>query len=395
MRVALVNYAYDPALSEPAALLERYETLTQWAEAVREAGAEAVLVAQRFACDADLERRGVRYALRRDAGPPAARWRTQPSALHGVLQAARPDLVHVNGLGFPAQLLQLRTLLGTGPRILVQDHAGIAPPGRRWWHLPAAVWRSRLRRGLAAADACAFTVRDQALPWRRAGLLGASVPVFQLPESSTTLAPVPRDEARAASGVSGHPAVLWVGRLRSNKDPLTVLDGIERAGAFLPDLRLAMVFHRDELLPAVRARIERSDILRPRVTLVGEVPRSRLAAYYSAAELFVLGSHAEGSGYALIEALACGCVPVVTDIPPFRALAAAAGPHAQLWTPGDAWTLARALVRCARFDFAAARREVRAGFEARLSWPVVGRQAVAAYRALVTQRPVPTGVAGT
>ena len=39
-----------------------------------------------------------------------------------------------------------------------------------------------------------------------------------------------------------------------------------------------------------------------------------------AADLFVLGSHREGSGYSLIEALACGLPPVVTDIHAFRTL---------------------------------------------------------------------------
>ena len=42
-------------------------------------------------------------------------------------------------------------------------------------------------------------------------------------EASTTLAAIPRDEARRSSGVEGSPAMLWVGRLNANKDPLTVL----------------------------------------------------------------------------------------------------------------------------------------------------------------------------
>ena len=48
-----------------------------------------------------------------------------------------------------------------------------------------------------------------------------------------------------------------------------------------------------------------------------------MAAFYSAADLFVVGSHHEGSGYSLMEACACGAMPVVTDIPTFRLLTAA------------------------------------------------------------------------
>ena len=85
-----------------------------------------------------------------------------------------------------------------------------------------------------------------------------------------------------------------------------------------------------------------SPALARRVRLVGYVPQEKLPAYYSAADIFVLGSHHEGSGYALIEACACGAVPVVTRIPPFRAITGD-GARGALWPPGDAdWPRARA-----------------------------------------------------
>ena len=62
-------------------------------------------------------------------------------------------------------------------------------------------------------------------------------------------------------------------------------------------------------------------------------PHADMPAWFSAADLFVVGSHHEGSGYALMEACACGAVPVVSDIPTFRLLAGGAG---ALWPPGDA-----------------------------------------------------------
>ena len=43
--------------------------------------------------------------------------------------------------------------------------------------------------------------------------------------------------------------------------------------------------------------------------------RARVEELMRAADIFTLGSHREGSGYALTEALACGLPPVVTDIP--------------------------------------------------------------------------------
>lgn len=58
--------------------------------------------------------------------------------------------------------------------------------------------------------------------------------------------------------------------------------------------------------------------------------------------MLVAGSRHEGSGYAVIEALACGVVPVVTDIAPFRALTDR-GRVGALWPVGNAERLARAL----------------------------------------------------
>ena len=148
--------------------------------------------------------------------------------------------------------------------------------------------------------------------------------MFAVPESSTGLRPGPRGQAREASGVDGDPAVLWVGRLDENKDPLTVLDGFERLLRMKPGARLTMVYGEEALAGDVGRRLDRSPVLASAVRLAGRVPHDRMPAFYGAADLFVLGSHHEGSGYALIEALACGVVPAVTDIPPFRALVAAA-----------------------------------------------------------------------
>ena len=87
----------------------------------------------------------------------------------------------------------------------------------------------------------------------------------------------------------------------------------------LPEAALTMVYGASQLLAEVQRKIADSATLRGRVHLVGKLEQRELAALYRAADLFVLGSHNEGSGFALIEALSFGVVPVVSDIPPFRA----------------------------------------------------------------------------
>jgi glycosyltransferase involved in cell wall biosynthesis len=81
--------------------------------------------------------------------------------------------------------------------------------------------------------------------------------------------------------------------------------------------------------------------------------------------------------------MACGVTPCVTDIPAFRALAGECG---RRWRVGDARAAAAALIDLAAGNQQQARLMVRARFERVLSWDVIGRQTVSAYRALSERR---------
>jgi glycosyltransferase involved in cell wall biosynthesis len=387
LRVVIVGCAYDARIATPDELLERYHSLTSWAQAVAADGSASVAVAQRFSREASLHRGGIEYRFIADGHrpyPPSWFWG------HRIARAVRdlaPTVVHFDGLVFPVLVRHLALLLAHRAAILVQDHGG----GQQLSRLFDSVSRRRFYRwGLAPADGFLFTSLEQAGGWRRAGIIGPAQPVYQIPESSTDLV-AGYDARDEAPRLPGRPAALWVGRLDANKDPLTVLDGFERAAASLPDAALTVVFQEDALLPRVKDRIAASRHLRERVHLQGKVDRADLAPIYAGADLFVLGSHSEGSGYALIEALASGVTPVVTDIPSFRVLTDD-GRLGALFAPGDAADLARAFERVARLDLAARRSVVRAYFQKELSWPAVGRRALEIYRAASEVRTGPAGL---
>ncbi len=367
MRVVQVNFAADPALSSAAALLERYDTLVGWAAAIAAAGAE-VLTVQQFQTSSNVTRAGLPFTF---------------GTFNEIAEAAvrfQPDVVHVNGLANAGRTWILRRWCRAPPRsvsrvaawhppaLVVQDHGNSPPPGVR----------ALVRRPLfAVVDAFLFSTEAQATPWRDAALLSARQPVHAVMEASTSVRAAPREQARAASGVDGDPAIVWVGRLNANKDPLVVLDAFERYAAQRAAATLTLLFQGGELVERVRARVATSPLLRDRVRLVGEQPHDRVPAFLSAADLFVLGSHHEGSGYALMEAIACGATPVVTDIPSFRALAGDVG---RFWTPGDADACARALASAAAMRD---RARVIDWFERRLTWEAVGKRAVAIYEEVV------------
>lgn len=368
MTVLQANFDFDRTLADPDALLDRYTTLTGWSEALLEAGADRVIVLQRFHRHAIVRRNGVEYHFGRTRDIAAADLRSI-------------EVAHVNGLNFPVQTHRLRGLLRPRAPILVQDHATGLPPAR-------ATSRAVRRWGFRPVDAFLFTAGRLADPWRAAHIIHRRHHVYEVLEASTTLRPMARAAAREASGITGSPALLWVGRLNANKDPLTVLAGFERIIGSHPNASLTMVFGSDDLLPDVRARLSASPSMARRARLVGYVPHEELPAYYSAADVFVLGSHHEGSGYALIEACACGAIPVVTGIPAFRVITGD-GTRGALWPPGDHVGLARALLEISGRDLGTLRADLAVHFAKELSWTAVGRRAFDIYAEARARRQSP------
>jgi glycosyltransferase involved in cell wall biosynthesis len=381
LTVSIVSCSFDPADRDADALLDRYPLLTGWADAIAGAGADAVAVVQRFRRDALVRRRGVEYHFVADGAAPSPPSWFGGARMADVVRRLRPAVVHVDGLVFPMVVRCLRRKLPRQTAIVVQDHGGIHAQSAslRSWR-----WRALHRLGLSGADGFLFTARDQAIPWQRAGIIRSTQTLYEVLEGSADLASWPRSPA-ADPGLPGRPALLWVGRLDPNKDPLTVLDGFELAIAEVPDAALTLVYPEDRLLAEVKARIARSPALRSRVHLLGRLDRSELPLLYAAADLFVLASHHEGSSFSLIEALSLGATPIVTDIPSFRAITDG-GRLGALFAPGDARALAAAIGRLGRSELVGRRRSVRAHFERDLTWSAVSRRAMASYRDASTTR---------
>ncbi len=373
LRVAHVSVFRDPLERNPEELLDAWSTLADVARAVADRGA-SVTVIQAAKRDQTLEEHGVLYRFVRT--PPtrmlhrrAGFWATPASsALLSVLRSEAPDVVHFHSLSFPRHLRLVARTLPKVP-VLVQDHSERPPPP---WLRPLA------RRGLRTVAGATFTCREQADAFFRAGLFHPDLPVYVVPESSSRFIPGDRQGARATTGLEGDPAFLWIGHLDDNKDPLTVLDAAASAFPLLPDPRLWLVFQRAPLLERVKRRVAESAALRGRVHLLGEQPHARVEPLLRAADFFVLASHREGSGFALIEALACGTPPIVSDIPSFRQLTGF-GAVGATFPPGDAPALADRMCAMPGRDSASHRLATRRHFDAHVSFDVVGRSLVDAY----------------
>jgi glycosyltransferase involved in cell wall biosynthesis len=369
LHVVQVSFFCDPAARAAEDLLRAWPSLVDVAEAAYSAGVR-VSVVQASPHREHVERNGVHYYfLPFGASSPKG---VKSGALAALLRELAPDVLHVHGLGFLSDVVSLAAT-APGIPVVLQDHASRAP---RFWR--RATWR----RALESVAGIAFCAIQQAQPFVTAGLVNPRTKLYAIPESTSRFTPGDQREARRVCQVSGDPAVLWVGHLNANKDPMTVLDGISDAARVLPRLQLYCCFGDAPLLRAVEARIFSDPLLRERVHLLGRVPHETVEQLMRAADVFVLGSHREGSGYSLIEALACGLPPVVTDIPSFRALTGA-GAVGRLWSCNDARALAAALPSIAWRSGSAMRATVRGHFERELSFAAVGRKLAAMYEDLL------------
>jgi glycosyltransferase involved in cell wall biosynthesis len=125
----------------------------------------------------------------------------------------------------------------------------------------------------------------------------------------------------------------------------------------------------------------RDERLSGRVHLLGAWAHARIEQLLRAADFLVSGSHIEGSGYAVIEALACGTSPLVTDIPSFRKLTRN-GEVGGLVPVGDAAAMAERVVEWSARPRDPLRRAARQHFERELSFAVLGTRLRDAYMAL-------------
>jgi glycosyltransferase involved in cell wall biosynthesis len=365
LHVAQISFFSDPQGRLPQLLLTDWPSLADIAECTHGAGVR-VSVIQASTHSHHVSQHGIDYYFL----PPGRNF-------FDLLISLAPDVLHVHGLDFGRDVLTLAAALPRVP-ILLQDHASGLP---RPWR------RSTWRRGVAKASGVAFCSIEQARPFVAAGLLAPGMPVYEIPESTSRFVPGDRRLARQSLGATGDPLILMVGHLNANKDPLTVLEGVSRAAQLLPQLQLYCCYGAAPLLNTVRRRIAGDPLLIDRVHLVGRVAHVDVERWMRAADIFVSGSHREGSGYALIEALACGLPSVVTDIPSFRALTGA-GSAGTLWPAGKAGALCGALISVAARPQSLMRPAIRCHYENELSFAAVGRKLAAVYESLEARRRV-------
>ncbi|GAC1311602.1 MAG: glycosyltransferase family 4 protein [Mucilaginibacter sp.] len=283
-----------------------------------------------------------------------------PFKLHYFIKKQRPDVVFIQGLHYPLQVIQLRLTLGKKVKIIVQNHAEKPFTGIKKYLQKIAD---------RCIDAYLFASRDMGLAWVKKGNLASAGKIHEVMEVSSVFYPLEKETAKLHTGVDGQPVFLWVGRLNKNKDPLNVVKTFLQFADSEPAARLYMVFQTTELLPRIKTLLENSPN-GSAVKLVGQIPHDNLQYWYNSADYILSGSYYEGSGTAVCEAMSCGCIPIVTDIPAFRAITDN-GKCGLLYEPEDQQALLSALVKSQTMDTCERRIKTLAWFNQNLSFDAI------------------------
>lgn len=194
-------------------------------------------------------------------------------------------------------------------------------PGNTPWYKRLAykvVLRSAIKRAKKILTVSEFTKKDIGLHY---GASAEAKTVVTYPAASSAFHPrfVGEQDAAKAAHRLDRPFFLYVGNCKPHKNVAMLLDAFERAA--LPGIDLALVVTGREC-----------SVLRRRegVRFLQDIDPDELAALYSAALGCVTATLAEGFCIPLIEAMACGCPVLATNVGP---LPEVCGEHALLVEP--------------------------------------------------------------
>ena len=309
--------------------------------------------------------------------PKLRRWQLIfPITLNAFIRKLKPDAVIVHGLLFPWQVMMLRFQLPEEVAIIAQHH-GEKPLRhiRRFFQL----FTDR------HIEAYLFASAALGLQWVRAGLIRNENRICEIMEASSPFFPIPKSDARKITGVIGEKVFLWVGRVNTNKDPITVVKAFITFAESNRDARLYMIFQRDDLLAELKSILSATAGTASFIHLVGAVDHGDLHYWYNSADYIVSGSHYEGSGIAVCEGMSCGCIPVLTNIPSFNTMTDH-GKLGALYPPGSEGALLAALTKASTLDIQRERSKVLEWFRSELSFEAIANKIMTVIKEVKAQR---------
>jgi glycosyltransferase involved in cell wall biosynthesis len=216
--------------------------------------------------------------------------------LRPVLDDFRPDVIHSHHVWLMSAVLKD---LAPDTPVLTQCHA----TGIRQMELCPHL-ADQVRSGCSRLDAFAVLHRGHADELERClGISGDRI--HQVGAGY-------RDDLFFSPAAAPEPALLYVGKYSAAKGVPWLLDAFEKVSARRPELRLHVAGGGSgEEADALRARMDR---MAPSVVQHGQLSQPDLADVARRSTVCVLPSFYEGLPLVLVEAFACGCRLVATEL---------------------------------------------------------------------------------
>lgn len=356
MKIVFTSYISSPEYDEPGAWLKRIKAYTGILESL--STTDTVISFERINYEGLYENNGVQYRFIKFKNKKIF----IPRRMHLQIKKLQPDVVIVHGLHFPLQVIQLRSMLGKKVKIIVQHHA--ERPFRGIKRI-LQKWADR------SIDAYLFTSSEMGTDWN--GIITDKKKIVEIMEASSVFHPVDKNFALSKTKIHGQPVFLWVGRLDANKDPLTVVRAFLRFIKKQPGARLYMIYHTDELKHKIETLIRMENGSEDKIVLIGKLPHVEMGYWFNSADFIISGSHYEGSGVAVCEAMSCGCIPILTDIKSFRKITGR-GKCGLLYKPGDEKELLSVLLQSRQLNLHEEKTKVLRQFREELSFDAIARK---------------------
>jgi glycosyltransferase involved in cell wall biosynthesis len=235
------------------------------------------------------------------------RYAASPVQLALLLLRTGAGVVHLNASldarGYWRDLAYWCVARALGRRVVNQVHGGALP--QEFFRGNAALtWL--LRRFLVASDAVTVLSRAELAAYR------AFDPRMRVRLVPNAIDPAGLLDAERAPHRAAPLRIVYVGRLVREKGLLELIEALALLARAGRGTQLAIAGSGP--LAAPLAAAVRAAGLGARVRLVGPVAGAEKSRLWLASDVFALPSYAEGLPYALLEAMAAGCVPVATRL---------------------------------------------------------------------------------
>jgi glycosyltransferase involved in cell wall biosynthesis len=227
-----------------------------------------------------------------------SRWSFLKTAVN-YIKTHKCEYVIIHGLDYFLEATYIKWF--SGAKIILQHHAEKTYLRKKSILMPFAdKW----------IDGYLFNGKEIARPFLQKKCIFSINKIYEVVEASSGFKPYSNKKTEAIK------QLVFIGRLNQNKNLMTLLKAIQILKLKRTDFHLSIYYtsnEQEQELKSYSAKNNLADL----VSFKGSVPQNEIQTILNRSDIFVSCSLYEGSGYSLIEALACGVFPVASHIPAF------------------------------------------------------------------------------